>query len=775
MARNHLLYLSGVIALALLLTGVCRGRAVNYPFVWDDREVIRPSAELSGQGLAAVPRVFHLRHWLHKGGPSLRPYRPVRDLAFLLSHRLSHGRPSAYHLVNILVHALNALMVLWLAWLVLGNLYAAGVACLIFAAHPVHTEAVAYAKNIAEILALFFGLLSACLFVHWTRMPPARRRRGPLLLAAAVAALILALLSKESAVCLPPVLFVWCMMLPKKEVRRRGLRALVPMLLIAAAYAGLQFHAASAMDEEKPFALRSVGLSPGTRSEFVGRTVAAYLRALFLPSPPSPWRDLPPPGQANPFMVGLFILAALVLVAFLAATLLRRERLLFGLWWLLFALGPASNLLAYNPRRTMAEQRLYVPSVGYALLIGAVCAALLRERRDARVRAGVLALCGLSVFGFAALSLQSTSVWRHRLALWRQAVRQSPTTGSAHYNLGIIHQNAGFHAGAIRHYRNALRCGNTREEKVWLNIGAALLHLRRYYDARDYFRRAAQREPTDQKAARGLARATYNIAVLFKQRNDSDKALALYRSALRHDPAYSRADANIGRILQERGDLHNALIHFKSALRHSEPVLKMHLHSQIGAIYVRQGRHDLAIRHLRTALELGSRCPRTCAILGTAYARKGALRRADAQYRQALREAKNLLQKSPESAAAATAMATVLEAMGRKPDARRWYAAALQINPDEPEALKNLGRIYAAEPQPSGRDAGIGMLEKACRILTDDVEARVALAHALEAAGQKSKAVRVWHEVLRLNPEHEQAIARTRRPTHAPRPKPRAE
>ena len=132
---------------------------MRYSFVWDDSWAIEPSVPLSGCGLGAVLRVFDPDHWLRDAGPSRKPFRPIREVGFLLSREISRGGPFGYHLLNLCVHGLNTLLVLWLGWLLFRNLWAAGVASLVFAAHPVHTEAVAWAKNSAELLAFFFSTI----------------------------------------------------------------------------------------------------------------------------------------------------------------------------------------------------------------------------------------------------------------------------------------------------------------------------------------------------------------------------------------------------------------------------------------------------------------------------------------------------------------------------------------------------------------------------------------------------------------------------------------
>ena len=437
------------------------------------------------------------------------------------------------------------------------------------------------------------------------------------------------------------------------------------MLLIAVLYAVPAFRAVTA-GEPKAFARKSSDLPPGRRIELVGRTITAYARAIFVPSGPSPWRDLKIPRQASALLVGAFVLAALLLLGQLADMLLRKKRPAFGLWWMLAALGPASNLLAYNARRPVADQRAYLPSVGYALLIGGICAAILRSRRDVRVRVGVFVSCGLLVAALAAISFQSTPVWRHRLALWRQTVRQSPGMGRASYNLGVAYARQGFDAGAITLYKHAWPHEESPKVEICLNLGASLSRRGRLREAASYYQRAARLDPTNEMAHIGLggvcaelgqyeeaerhtqralglrpywAQAAINMgayAERSQRKNKYEVALDWYRKAILYDQRSAQAHANIGRVLYEQGDASGALFQLNKALRWSGPVGRIAVHRDMGSICAEQGRHDLAVPHFQAALELGDSGWRTAMMLAESYAGMGEFGKAAEARRQAL-------------------------------------------------------------------------------------------------------------------------------------------
>ena len=820
MRKKHLLYLIGVIALGLLLTALSRGPAVNFPFIWDDSYVLQPSSRLSGCDVGSFLRVFDPEYWLREGGPSLRPYRPIRDVVFLLAHRLSGGGPPAYHFFSILFHCLNGLMLLWFAWLFLGNIYAAGVASLIFTAHPVNSEAVAWAKNVAEPLALFFGLLAACLFLHWLRAPHLRRFRRRLLLGACTVAFLLALLSKESAVSVPAILFLWCLMLPKKEDRRRGMLALLPMLLFVAAYGVLEFRAVTLGEtENKAFAAKSSLLPLAARIELGGRTMAVYCRAIFLPAKSSPWRKLEIPNPPDPWVVAAGVVVALFLLAHLAYMLVRRRRLHIGFWWVLMGLAPSSNLLAYNLRRPLADQRAYLPSVGYALLIGGICAEIFRRRKSPLLRTGVLALAALMVAALSVFSFQATPVWRHKLALWRHAARQSPTLSKALYNLGVVYGHTVSDLAAIEMYRHALAHKGGPAVETYLNLGTSFsmlakpewvpegtrkVLLRKALECYHHAVRMEEENHWGQNALGGVyadlgnyekaekhtikalehrprwAQAAINMGAYSQRQHKYDAALRWYRKAILFDQRSAQAYANTARVLRDQGKLKQGLSWFNRALQFASREESINIRREMGSFCLENQRYHQAIAQFGEALELGDSGCDTYVMLGDAcfghgdfgnaavahgqaldhppatgqaqerlfrdvqerlvrdylkvnemYVRKKQPRKAAHARGKAMAHAEGLLRAAPRFARAHTAMAMALQAVGRESDARRRYNAALQLNPNEPEALKRLGRIYAAAP--ASRDQGIRMLRKACALLPNDAEARLALAKALDA------------------------------------------
>jgi 4-amino-4-deoxy-L-arabinose transferase-like glycosyltransferase len=127
-------------------------------------------------------------------------YRPIVILSYALNYKLGGLRPFGYHLANIFLHALNSVLVYLLAHLIFERKRPALFSALLFAIHPVHTEAVTGVVGRAELLAFLFSLSSLLMYIT------SKERKGYVL---SLAFFLLALFSKENALILPFVLMLY--------------------------------------------------------------------------------------------------------------------------------------------------------------------------------------------------------------------------------------------------------------------------------------------------------------------------------------------------------------------------------------------------------------------------------------------------------------------------------------------------------------------------------------------------------------------------------------
>ena len=630
------------IALALILA-VCLGAlgmALRNDFVWDDQLIIVRNPGV--QDLKAPLKLFTPAYWKvvradYRAMPR-RGYRPVPELLFAVDHALWGFNPAAYHAVSIAVHAANCLLLYVLALRILRDTRAATFCALLFAAHPVHVEAVAWAKARPELLALLFVIGAILLYDRYlsSRAPS----RSPYLWICSIGAFGLALMCKASAVILPGLLalYVWCC-LPRTS-RRAGLFGLLPFAGVAAGF--------FALDVTVPHLPGMVLPGGGYRVLTTVSALGVYLKLLVVPAglcahhrihtvvsvlDPSVLRALP---------LGVALLAG-------TAVALRRSRTaFFALAWMIIGFVPASALQLMG--REVGELRAYLPSVGFCLAVALLLARIPHLARDHIVRASLqrasVGLCVLLVAAYAGLSSVRSLDWRNEFSLWSDTAEKNPDSWYALGGLATIYAERGMPEKAI-----------------------------------PYLERLVRLDPTS-RASR------YQLAGAYLQTDQLDAAIAAYTQLAEEDPADGKAQAALGGLYAKKGQNETAMRHFRDALRAAPR--SAYAHRQLGVFYLSMGRHTEAIAELTEALRLKPRSPATHHMLGLAYAALGRHAEALAAYRECLRI-------DPMRAPAWTAMGRCYEELGNAAEASRCYercrelgGSAADTAPERPEGMPPL-------------------------------------------------------------------------------------
>ena len=526
-------------------------RSLGGPFVWDDRPLIVQSAAV--RRLDSIPGFFAGRPLPVHGMLGYHIYRPVRESYLALMHAAFGNNARAFHFGSLLLHALNAALFCALVNALFRNRPLAAVAGFLFAVHPVHVEAVSWIKNAGELLALALALASFLLYSAWVRMPLGKGGRARTIgwYALSLVAFGLGLLAKESAITLP-LLLLAAAALGVWRARRKAALGAVPFLLAAAVCGLCQYLYIVAQQRAGGEISAGAGALAG-RLVLAARTTGACLRLLAFPSPLNPWHTFASEGALSGPVVGaLGILGILLLAGIwrLVPRLRDETALVFGLFWTLLALAPVSNLILVNPGRPVAEQRLYTPSAGWCLFLGAVVfVAVSRGGLKQRRTAGMV--CGALIVLMLAMTSNYTDVWRGRLSLWTTAVSRSPRVAQARANLGRAYFEARRPAQAAAQF---LQAGMLMPDDARLHsdLGAACEAMGRLDDAAAAYRRAIALKPVYPHALRHLVR-------ILVGRGELDEAQRVTREMLARDPDYVDIQRVHAGVLRRRGRFDEAL------------------------------------------------------------------------------------------------------------------------------------------------------------------------------------------------------------------------
>lgn len=405
---------------------------------------------LTAQGVRAAFTEFAVGNW-----------HPVTWLSYMVDVSLFGLNPKGHHVVNLGLHATNAVLLFLLLRLLSGSAGASLFAAALFAVHPVHVESVAWVSSRKDLLALCFILSSALCWLRAVRIGGAGAKAIALFLFA------LAVMSKPVAVTLPFLLFLFdywpvCRVVPFRSL----IFEKVPFFLVAAGASLATWTAQNAAGAVAPdgFFPLSVRLANAVVSyaTYLGKAVWPTGLSPFYPHP---WLT----GASHPTWAiagAVLFLTGVSVAAFRLRS--RRPWFFVGWTWFFVAFLPMIGIV-YAGRQAMADRYTYLPFVGFYLVVAC-------EATSAWERMGVggrraLAGIGLAIIVASGVTAHGqASYWRDSGTLFRHALDVDPANWLAHANLGRVALADGKATVAMYHFEEAVRLYPDFHE-AWFNIG----------------------------------------------------------------------------------------------------------------------------------------------------------------------------------------------------------------------------------------------------------------------------------------------------------------
>lgn len=349
----------------------------------------------------------------------LKSVRGVRLITYMVDYSLFGLKPFGYHLHNIFWQILAVLLAYHLSCKLTDNKRAAFIGVLIFAVHPLHVEAVASVANRKEMICFVFYVIS---FLSYTKLLSSKKLKHKYLWGAVSAfSFLLAFRSKEVAITLPIILIFYEILFVTNNDRliaNKKFFLIIMPVCTTVLYLGY--------DKFKPFFLINKNiyyshyLLPGAELTYFHKIYGTvtiffyYIKHFFVPtSLIAEYTPLSPDAQLNL----IFIISILFLTFFLSLMLNRRNRpLAFLLSWVFINYLPVSPL--NNAIYPLADRYFYIPSFGLSVAAGIVlsnCIGLASSRRKERIYIAGLAIILLS---FSALTVKYNMNWKNNHSLW---------------------------------------------------------------------------------------------------------------------------------------------------------------------------------------------------------------------------------------------------------------------------------------------------------------------------------------------------------------------
>lgn len=515
--------------LIALVAIVVYANSVANEFAYDDWWIIFMNERL--HQLTDLGQIIGTPYWPNFG-EKLGLYRPLTVLFFAVQWVVSGGEPWLFHLMSVLMHAGVSVLV-WALLRHFGSPIAAFAGALLFALHPLHTEAVANIVGQAELWAGLSVVGASVVFLG-------RRPDEPLSLIRllAIAALYaIGLLAKENSIVLPGILVALELArrpMPLREYVRRNWTWVVAgvalLTAVALTYLTIRYNVLGSITGQD-----AGPQYPFLREEYrifsALRAWPEYMRLLFFPADLSadysPGVIMPVEGMVTPMMLlGAVILLALVMLAI--ATPWRPRAGLAAAWFFICIL-PVSNLL-FPIGVLLAERVLYLPSValGFVLVFAwdEVAARHASTKRVSVPRVAAISFA-VAMLWLGLLTWVRNPDWKTSQTVVDSIIRDHPESYRAQWNAGAMAYQEGDTVEAIYHWELAHRMWN-RDSQLLTDIASYYLQTHQYERARQFLRPAFEMNNDVIRTVAGLAIAELGVGNLEASLRVSEHGLEVF-------------------------------------------------------------------------------------------------------------------------------------------------------------------------------------------------------------------------------------------------------
>lgn len=467
------------------------GQTIHFPFTnYDDPEYVYEVPEIN-HGVTG-----HGLNWAFTHMPS-PTWFPLTNLSHMVIAQFWGVDPSGYHLANVLLHTLSAILLALVLWQGTGALWRSAFVAAVFAVHPLRAESVAWIVERKDVLSGVFFMLTLTAYFSYARKPGVWRY------VLVLVAHGCGLLSKPMLVTTPVVLLLldyWPLNrghasdIPRQRTWTKLAIEKIPLLALSALSACATIAIQTAA--ESSYAPPSLFLR--IKNAFV--SVVIYIKETLWPAGLSVFYPHPR-DHLNNWIV--LIAASLVVGITAIAIIVRRERpyAFVGWSWYLVMLSPVLGIIQAG-KQAHADRFTYLPQIGLLIAISWTVADWTnhwRKRREILATA-----CAIALLALAVTARIQTGYWRDSELLWSHAIAVTKNNAFAHASLADLLLRRGRIDEAIDHCQETLKI-NPRDADAHNNLGLALLQKGNEKDAAAEFKISLGIDPNQMNAAPNLA------------------------------------------------------------------------------------------------------------------------------------------------------------------------------------------------------------------------------------------------------------------------------
>jgi tetratricopeptide (TPR) repeat protein len=584
MKRYHICFIYAVLILSTLLVF---WQVRNFDFVYDDSDyVVKNPHVLTGlteDGIIWAFTAGHAANW-----------HPLTWLSHMLDCQLFGPDPGWMHLVNVLLHLANTLLLFAVLRKMTGSLWPSAFVAAAFALHPMHIESVAWIAERKDVLSTFFLLLTLAAYVSYVR----RRSLAGYLLTVLLFAF--GLMAKPMLVTLPFVLllldywplnrFGWQAGKPVPiDERRANLHMImmekIPFFVLAGTSGAITFLVQRAGGAVMN--MRVLPLEDRVANAFL--SYARYTGKMFWP------QDLAAfyPFDAGRFEFWQIVMSVLLLlvISILVIHFGRNRRYLpVGWFWFVVTLVPVIGFVQVG-KQALADRYTYIPYIGLFIVIAWGLPELVSKWLYRKAVLSLSVVIVLAVLGICAH--RQAGYWRNGVALFSHAIEVTHNNDVAHNNRGAAYYDLGRWQEVIEDCREAVRI-DPDYTAAYKNLGFAYGKLGRWEEAMENFKQAIRTKPN-------YAEAHNNLGFAYGKRGHWQEAIEAFGQAIKLNPGYSEAHCNLGVAYYSLGRYRDAMDAHKEAIKADPGYAEAY--SNLGNVYSRLGRWQEAIDSYKQAIE----------------------------------------------------------------------------------------------------------------------------------------------------------------------------
>lgn len=579
--------------------------SLNGNFVHDDMFAIKRNEDVTGQ--RPWYYVFRNDFWGKSmaDNTSHKSYRPLTVITFQMNYWLGGGEPYTFHIVNFVLHLSVIYLLSYICeWLFHLPSNSAQMVGLFFAVHPVHSEAVAGIVGRAELLAAVFFLLA---FMFYARGVQAEYDNPGFSSLQIYISFILgasSMFCKETGITVLGICIVYDSLIFYQRFSwsnthvipafvQRILKLLLTITVLLLFRMWIMVNTLPVFKEED----NPAAFSPHFLTRFLTYSHLCAWNGYLLLLPVTLCYDWQVntiqligtcSDPRNAFTVAFF----LVLICIAKRSFQNKNdcTVLMGLAFLIIPFLPASNLF-FPVGFVIAERVLYIPSIGYSILV--VHGLNLLKQRFHRYSKKILAVFLFVCFVLSIKTWYQNQTWHSRQSLFLSGLKALPHNAKIHFNLANLLKDKGQIDSAIYHYEKVLRLW-PKHASSHNNLGNLLTDKKQ---ARYHYEKALEISPQ-------LTSALINLGVLLHQDGDTTQAIQLMKKAVKFSPPNAQLFLTLGNLLAENKQMDEAEKLFEAAI--SMKPNYADAYNYYGSFYQKKGDIKKALEFYHKAVEQDS-------------------------------------------------------------------------------------------------------------------------------------------------------------------------